>query len=344
MREIRRSVRRFSGIRSICTPAIILVVVFSSSCSYKEGLEGSQALSSDKRFLKEQSIQSDPGSSLRESSIQSLTDDLNAFNIHYQNIIDNNQKRSGNSSGESSGFWHCLCDALEVAGADITGAGAGAWASKEIAAGVGLATGGTGAAVVSATCACIAGAGASIATARSLSPDSIGLGINLHLTKPAIANLDIEYPERYKYLKDVGKAHNIRVNDLMLGKRDAGISKYKNPIIENVLNSNRMKALNRGIKSIVVKYVNGGLKSAQLTSSMYEEGYITENMESVYHLFFNIYNHSANKTHIRDIVNYYITSVAKTDALSEGEREALIASFSVASESPFLWKRLNFKN
>lgn len=45
----------------------------------------------------------------------------------------------------------------------------------------------------------------------------------------------------------------------------------------------------------------------------------------------------ANPRQRWDIINFYIESIASTEYLNEEEKEALICSFSVASESLFLW-------
>ncbi len=267
--------------------------------------------------------------------IKSLNDDLKSFNITYQKVINSSQKQRNNSF--LNDFWDDLGTVLTVAGADIVGAGMGVWASKEIAGTVGLATGGAGGAAVCIAGGVIAGAGASVETVRHLSSENIDGFISQGIShRTTIAQLDIEYPKEYNYLKNVGKEHNVMVINLMEGKRDSEY-KFKNPTVESVLNSKWMKDMNIEIKSEVAKYVNNGLNIDQLTESVCEKGYITKNMALVYNLFFNIYNRSRNKKNIENIINYYMKMVTKTKILTPKEKEALIASLSVASESPFYW-------
>ena len=78
-----------------------------------------------------------------------------------------------------------------------------------------------------------------------------------------------------------------------------------------------------------------------LTLSLKDKSLITDNIKNVLDTFFVIYNQSENNHNIEDIVNFYTQAVSDEDSLTDTEKEALIASFSVASESPYFWANQN---
>lgn len=266
---------------------------------------------------------------------------LENFNSNYLETSIGKHKTIGsiannNLSGKvaCSDCWGGFLDFLTVAGADIVGAGAGAVAVKEIAAGVGIATGGTGAAVVVGGAAVIAGAGASVAASNELTKKQTGLKIS---SKPFIKSLNINYPIEFMHLAECGKEHNIRVHNLKLNKITQSKTFSEN---DEIFNSKEWKEVMDKIEREVQFYKDKS-QINQLLSSFENESLITENMSVVLGLFFDIYNKSENNHNIEDITNFYIHSIADEETLSYQEKEALISSFSVATESPYYWANQN---
>ncbi len=272
-------------------------------------------------------------------SKQELSEKLTQFNQSYLKQIE------ADTPIQTRGFWKGLGDVLEVAGADIIGAGAGAVAVGEVATVVGAATGGTGFAVVAGTAAVVAGAGASVGAARLLDNSSVAidekevetrsssrnnLGTQLYLS-----NLDIKYGEKYAHLANIGKEHN-RTVVKMNAIATRGANDY-NEIEKALLENKEFTAKREEIEKVVVEYIKAGGDVKVLLQGLKEKEFISDKMSFVYSFFFDIYNKSVNFDNVEDIVNFYIKSIEESDFLSEKEKEALIASFSVASESPVLW-------
>ncbi len=58
-------------------------------------------------------------------------------------------------------------------------------------------------------------------------------------------------------------------------------------------------------------------------------------------IFYDIYNEIQNSDNIKDIINFYIDTIANSNVLTKEDKIALIVAFSVASESPFYWSTQN---
>lgn len=267
---------------------------------------------------------------------------LNNFNSEYQPKIGTHTHGISKQS-KCSDCWGGFMDFLAVAGADIVGAGAGAAAVKEIAAGVGVATGGTGAAVVVGVAAVVAGAGASVVASNALDDKKSSKIFNY---KNYVKSLNIEYPEKYNYLSNVGSLHNEQVfNILNSGK---SIEKFNCSLAKNSAASDFETISNTQEWQNVISELGNSIDSYSsdsninnLTSSLENKSLISENIKTVLDSFFEIYNQSANNHNIQDIVNFYAQAVSNETTLSETEKEALIASFSVATESPYFWANQN---
>lgn len=67
---------------------------------------------------------------------------------------------------------------------------------------------------------------------------------------------------------------------------------------------------------------------------MLDKNYYTKNMKEVTDLFLEKYFNCSNVNEIEITINFYIDEVSKSNLL-EIEKQALIASFIVASQSPF---------
>lgn len=265
---------------------------------------------------------------------------LESFNINYQEkgigqhttTLYENKDIHGKVA--CSRCWGGFLDFLTVAGADIVGAGAGAFAVKEVAAGVGIATGGVGGAVVIAGGAAIAGAGASVAANRELNKPANKSNSDYKLH---IENLNIVYPEDFNYLSNCGKEHNIRVYAIKNNKNVKSKTYSEN---DEIYNSKEWQELMTKIEEKSRIYRESG-DINELLSLLKEDSLISDNSSVIFELFFNIYNKSENSHNIEDITNFYIESVANEPSLSLKDKEALIAAFSVASESPYYWANQN---
>jgi len=110
----------------------------------------------------------------------------------------------------------------------------------------------------------------------------------------------------------------------------------------NILNSEKFIDINSEIQNSIKKYVSNGFNISELTSELLNKNLISKNMALVFNKFFKIYNNSEREVNIKEIINFYINSIASTTVLSNSDKVALISSFSIASESPFYWS--NQKN
>ncbi len=250
-----------------------------------------------------------------------------------------NESYSINNIGQSNlksaqGFWKALGDALVVSGADLIGAAAGAVAVKEIAVVAGLATGGTGAAVVIGAGAVIAGGGASVTAYRTLK----SANMSNNISEVYSGNLNIIYPSKYKDLASCGYNHNKEVFSILNG--NSSYSYLKSGKLNNddqtIFESNEWQSVIKEIDSSVNEY-KISKNTSELIESLEDKSLLTEETSLVLKIFFDIYNQIEQSAHVEDIINFYIESISSTECLSEKEKTALICSFSVASESLFLW-------
>lgn len=254
---------------------------------------------------------------------------LNDFNDTYQSKI-GYHPHSNNKCSQCWGSWG---DFFVVAGADIAGAGAGAKAVSTIAAALNLGTGGTAGTTLVVGAAIVTGVGASVAANNSLDNK------NSTIYKESIANLNIKYPEKFDYLKNIGKFHNDRVYVLLANN----IKDYycydnnkTNSDLETLLSSQEWNNIIFDLNNSISDY-NISKDIYDLTENLNEKSLISTNSKLVLNSFFNIYNQSENSHNIEDIINFYIDAVASEQSLTLSDKESLISSFSVASESPYFW-------
>lgn len=254
-----------------------------------------------------------------------LLENLKQFNTTYQA-----NHFSNSSESSSKGFWSALGDALIVAGADIVGAGAGVVLVKEAAAVAGLATGGTGAAVVAGTAAVISGGGASVAASRALKSG----------TSLSFGNLNINYPQDYTHLSNCGINHNIEVYNIMT-KGSSYFCNNSNAKSENdeIFNSEEWNLFMDELLQLIGEYRQNE-NIDDLIVSLKMESKISPKMANVFELFFEIFNQIREDKNVEEIVEFYMNTIATSDYLDSTEKEALVASFSVASESIYYWLNL----
>jgi len=267
--------------------------------------------------------------------------ELKAFNSNYQlNVIDKQQSQTTFSKtdddNDECGFWCTVGQVVVVAGADLGGAAAGVKAVGGIATGLNIATGGTAGTAVAVAGGVIGGGAASILAADKLSDEK--KTANKFGKKLYIKNLNIIYPKKYSYLSEVGKMHN---EEVFNHYNNFSKKMYKNSDFEIIENSKEWKNAISKIENSVNNYVENDFKKEELTSSLSRQGLITEDIQNVLNVFYTIYNSSQQEKNIEDIVNFYINAISSTNILSEGDKEALIVAFSVASESPFYWLNQN---
>ena len=274
----------------------------------------------------------------KDSEIESTISDkfilkLKGFNNEYQS----NLGYHPHGQVKCSDCWGGFMNFLAVAGSDIAGAGAGAAAVKEIAAGVGVATGGTGAAVIVGGAAVVAGAGASVVAYNALPKSSSRLPVKRFTKK-----LDIKFPVNYIEFNSIGAGHNECVYKMMNDKFDDGQEYYKSSEdFDKIQNTLAWQEVIEKINVVSLNYAQEDYNIEALVEKYKTTELITPNMEVVFRHFFEIYNRSENSHNIEDIVNFYIEAISSESTLSETEKQALLSSFSVASESPFFWANQN---
>lgn len=233
------------------------------------------------------------------------------------------------SKRKCSGFWGCLGYVSQVAGADIIGAATGVVGVSQSAAALGVATGGTGAVVVMAGAGVVCGGGASYAAARTYDPHYVK--DNLEYGTQAI-----EVPEEFQGLSNVGINHNtVLHNNFFNGE---SLDSYYNANFDikqiELLKSDYMKEVNKEVTAASVDYAKNNFDYKGFTQRMVDQKYFTEDMKSVMGLFLEKYVTCKEDLELEETINYYIQAVSKS-GLTTVEKQALIASFMVASESPF---------
>lgn len=253
-----------------------------------------------------------------------LLSTLKEFNKNY--LIETNEIGSNNSN---KGFWASVGKALTVAGADVVSAGAGIYAGKEIIAVTGMATGGTGAAAVAIGCGVVAGAGGSVAAYNSTKEAQI-------MNQLFLSSYDITYPINFKYLSNFGENHNKELFAI-LNNYDSLCYIYSLPENEvEVFKTVEWNDFTLQLNNSIIIYTNTSDINSLINSS-YSSGIITSNMKDIYMLFFEVFNTIECDENVEDIVNFYIQEISNDPSLTLVEKESLIASFSVASESIYLW-------
>jgi hypothetical protein len=227
-----------------------------------------------------------------------------------------------------SGFWSCLGQAAKVAGADIAGVASGVVAVKEIAGAFGLATGGTGAAVVMITGGAIAGAGASYAAAFTAVADTP--------TVHKYGNLTIN-AQQFTYLSPIGVDHNTVIHDNFY--YGAPLQEFYNvkglsDIEKKVVESPAMSTVKAKLRTAGEEYTSTNFDFGKLTQRLQNDGLINPEIKNVLDLFMEVYTTSENEEQMTATINYYISEVANS-GLHDDDKEALVAAFVVASQSPF---------
>ncbi|WP_395043554.1 hypothetical protein [Flavobacterium sp.] len=268
------------------------------------------------------------------STFTSCSNDNNKINEE-ENLMRNlrtynisNENSSFSTSKKCVGFWNCLGYVAQVAGADIIGAGTGVVVVKEAAAALGAVSGGTGAVVLMVGSGVICGAGASYAAARTADTD---------YTKPNVeyGNLQIEIPAEFSSFENIGIRHNNVIhNNFFNGE---SIENFYNTFTNeerHILKSELVINANEKLKLASANYVSSNFDYKTLTQKMVNEGYYTINMKLVSDLFLERYFECSENIDMENTINFYIDQVSKSN-LTETEKQALIASFIVASQSPY---------
>lgn len=256
--------------------------------------------------------------------------DLSKFYDAYHDTIISEEEQPS-----TRGFWSTVGDVLDVAGADI--AGAGAKAVQVVAAGIGAATGGTGYAVTTIVAAGIAGAGASVGAGRALR------ALPSNPMDPCYSHLSIKYPEKHAEFEKAGKVHNDFLSELSSTSLRTNLPEHSKTE-EELLNNEEFMAKSHLISKIISEKINSEGGIGEVLDALNKESLITDKQHLVYDYFFDIYNDARKMVHIEDIVNFYINTIASTEYLSEEDKAILISSFSVASQSPSFWLQNDSKD
>ena len=133
------------------------------------------------------------------------------------------------------------------------------------------------------------------------------------------SNLNIEYPNGFNYLENIGIKHNQYVSNHYNGI----LSKSSNNE-DDILNSTEFINANNDIQNSIGQYVDSDFDMSLLISDLLNKGYLTDDMSQVLNIFFDIYNNSENTQNIEDIVNFYINAISSTTVLSNEDKEALM--------------------
>lgn len=281
---------------------VLLSVFFVISCSKEENIEKNQEVLNSK-----------------------LLNELSNFN--QTNSLNTNNTLS--KARPCKGFWGCLGYVSMVAGADIIGAGAGVTSVSGAAAALGVATGGTGAIVVMSGAGVVCGAGASYAAGRSYDPTYLNQTLNY-------GQLNIIVPEEFIEFSNVGIDHNKVIHNNFYN--NTPIQNYYNSNFDikqtEILNSSNFINTTQIVKNASVEYVRNNFDYKTFTQKMLNEKYFTINMKGVMDLFLEKYFTCKEDTDFQEVINYYIDVISNSE-LKKLEKQALIASFMVASESPF---------
>ena len=241
-----------------------------------------------------------------------------------------NQQHTNAPSARCSGFWSCLGYVASVAGADIIGAGTGIITVKEAAAAIGVATGGTGAVATMVGAGVITGAGASYAAARTASstytPDPLKYG-----------NLEILLPEEFSYLSTVGVEHNDVIHNNFYHEEPIATYYEQKGLNEeqvSVLESDIMKNAQAQLQEASKEYTASNFDFKTLSQRLLDQKLVSTSVKDVLDLFMERYTICETKDEMQEVINYYIATVRDSE-LGTDDKEALMASFMVASQSPF---------
>jgi len=250
-----------------------------------------------------------------------------------KNLSDfNNSYEHNQAALKCSGFWECLGDVVVVAGADIAGAAGGVVAVKEAALVLGATTGGTGGVVLVVGAGVVVGAGTSIVAARSLDSSK-------RLASASHGTLKITLPTDYFYLQNVGIDHNNVLQNNFFN--DEPIDKYYSSLKLTadqikIMDSEYMKEANKKLEVISSNYVKNKFDYKTMTQEMKDQKLLTADMKDILDLFLEKYVSCSEDQEIESTVNFYIKEVSASK-LTEIEKQGLLASFMVASESPYYW-------
>ena len=284
-----------------------------------------------------------------ENEKADFLNELKAFNTNYQlNVIDTQENPTILSkTGDECGFWCGLANVVVVAGADLAGAAAGVEAVAVIAGAITAGSGGTGApagAAIVVGGAIVGGGAASILAGREIINQSEAIKSTKYEKnenfgkKMFVKNLNINYPSNYSYLKNVGEQHNLEIY-----RQNNGLLKTNGETtdFELIESTEEWKEAIRKIENMTETYVNNDFNTVELTKSLFNEGLISKDIETVLNVFYNIYNNIQIDQNVQDIVNFYINAISNSTVLSYKDKVALISAFSVASESPYFWLNQN---
>jgi hypothetical protein len=262
-------------------------------------------------------------------------------------LISYNKKNNVLQVVDCEGFWDCLGHVTAVAGADIAGAGAGVVGVAGSATALNIATGGTAGTVVLIGAGAISGAGASYLahkTIKALVPAKAAVGlVNANFSyieynaSYKFGNLDIVIPTSYRYLENVGKHHNMVIHNSFFNNEP--LSSYYNYLNLNLsqrqlFQSENFRKINNKIEQASIIFAENNFDYKEFTQTMVDKKLFTKNMKDVLDLFLTSYIGSTDFGKIERLINFYIIEVSNSQ-LNELEKQALITSFIVASQSPF---------
>lgn len=226
---------------------------------------------------------------------------------------------------DSKGFWQAVGDALQVAGADIVGAGAGLAAGAKVAVVAGLATGGTGAIAVEVTCGVVAGAGASVAAGRAVASKgnidnaaNYPFEIDIH-SYGYLHNQIVEqtYSKNSFPLKDVLEQANIK-------NAEEVIKLYQSEPYQNFMQK---------LLTNTEEYRN----DLEMTKFIQKCDDIPEKSAIVFDYFFQKFLQIKVEDDILMVAQAYEKFITCTNLLSQEEKEIIMLSLSIAKYSPFYW-------
>ena len=256
--------------------------------------------------------------------------------------------------GDCKGFWDCARRTLEVAAADLIGAGGGAGAVQIGAAAAGAATAGVGYAVVSGVGAAIGAAGASSAAIRAqeyvaLPPAEYQFGniknlVNIQNPYGDLVISISDFDPKFHSLQDVGVNHNLIMNDYNRISKKPDNNLYKNLkvdskdlIIFDYIDKNNIF---EKIESLVVKNYTeeNNYDHKLLISSFKEANLISNNTSDILNVFVNSFKKINTNDDLEKLIHYYFSNVSKSQ-LSDNDKYQIYSALMVASQSPFYAKK-----
>lgn len=250
----------------------------------------------------------------------SVATDISTFNV--------NQHESSLETASQRSWWQAVLNAVTVVAADIGGAYAGVAGTVHVAGAVGLATGGTGVAIVAGVAGVVGAAGA-----------SNGAYHGLHRSMPAepgYGNLIITLPRLPYDYSLIGKQHNSVIHrNFFLGEP---VTNFYGTLLDDsqkaVIESEQMTEIFSFLQSLGTRYSENNFSFGQMTTELKNKGLMTLVGEEILTAFFEKYRICASPKDMENLINFSINKVNEA-ALEVGEKQALLAAFMVASESPF---------